>query len=72
MINLEGAGAGGREIIIQTGPKHSWIASAYAAHAPYPHGHSIAQEIFQSGLIPGDTGEVFLEFKFFKSDVKNL
>jgi hypothetical protein len=27
----------------------------YAKAAPYPHGHALAQNIFQSGLIPGDT-----------------
>jgi Zn-dependent M28 family amino/carboxypeptidase len=52
-INLEAAGAGGRELLFQTGS--DVLAVAYAAGAPYPNANSIAQEIFQSGIIPADT-----------------
>eukprot|EP00658_Telonema_sp_P-2_P047975 TRINITY_DN36515_c0_g1_i1.p1 TRINITY_DN36515_c0_g1~~TRINITY_DN36515_c0_g1_i1.p1 ORF type:complete len:638 (-),score=132.10 TRINITY_DN36515_c0_g1_i1:78-1991(-) len=55
MINLEGFGGGGRELVLQTGPQNGWIASAYAASAPYPFANTIAEEIFQSGVIAGDT-----------------
>lgn len=55
LINMDSCGAGGREVAIQTGPKNSWLAQLYAAEAPYPHGHVLGQNIFQSGVVPGDT-----------------
>jgi hypothetical protein len=30
-------------------------SQTYAKHAPWPHGHTLAQNVFQSGAIPGDT-----------------
>ncbi|EQC34205.1 hypothetical protein SDRG_08408 [Saprolegnia diclina VS20] len=52
-LNLEAAGAGGRELLFQTGS--DVLAMAYAHGAPYPHASTIAQEVFQSGVIPGET-----------------
>ncbi|OQR94503.1 endoplasmic reticulum metallopeptidase [Achlya hypogyna] len=52
-INLEAAGAGGRELLFQTGS--DVLAMAYATGAPYPHASTIAQEIFKSGVVPGET-----------------
>ncbi|KAJ0404898.1 hypothetical protein P43SY_001810 [Pythium insidiosum] len=52
-INLEAAGAGGRELLFQTGSDE--LALAYAEGAKYPHASIIAQEVFQTGVIPADT-----------------
>lgn len=52
-INLEAAGAGGRELLFQTGSDE--LALAYAQGAAYPHASIVAQEIFQSGFITADT-----------------
>lgn len=52
-INLEAAGAGGRELLFQTGSDE--LALAYAQGAKYPHGSIIGQELFQSGVLPAET-----------------
>ena len=54
-INLEACGAGGREVVFQSGPNHPWIIEAYGKVAPYPFASVIGQEIFQSGIIPGNS-----------------
>ena len=37
------------------GPAHPWLVTAYAESVPYPSGSAFAQELFESGHIPGDT-----------------
>ena len=47
--------------MFQTGPENPWIIEAYARAAPYPFASVVAQEIFQSDIIPSDT-----DFRVFR------
>jgi len=55
VVNLESAGSGGRELLFQAGPQNRWVVDAYARGVRRPHGSSITQVLFQTGIIPGDT-----------------
>uniref|UniRef100_A0A6J0V3C8 Endoplasmic reticulum metallopeptidase 1 isoform X1 n=1 Tax=Pogona vitticeps TaxID=103695 RepID=A0A6J0V3C8_9SAUR len=54
-INLEAAGVGGKELVFQTGPENPWLVQAYISAAKHPFGCIVAQEVFQSGVIPAET-----------------
>ncbi|EDW72286.1 uncharacterized protein Dwil_GK20846 [Drosophila willistoni] len=55
VINLDAAGSGGREILFQSGPDSSWLTEYYKKNAKHPFGTSMAEELFQTGLLPSDT-----------------
>ncbi|KAH8371339.1 hypothetical protein KR093_007017 [Drosophila rubida] len=55
VINLDAAGSGGRDILFQSGPNHSWLVDYYKKYAKHPFATTIAEEIFQSGILPSDT-----------------
>lgn len=62
LINLEAGGTGGRELLFQVRDVHPWIMTAYK-NVPHPFAATIAEEVWNSGLIPSDTD--FSNFKLF-------
>ncbi|XP_002005471.3 endoplasmic reticulum metallopeptidase 1 [Drosophila mojavensis] len=51
MINVDSLGAGGRELLLRSGPFHPWLIRHYKAAAKHPFGTTLAEEIFETGII---------------------
>lgn len=63
VINLESTGSGGRELLFRSGPKNDWLVKMYGASVPRPFGHAVADELFETGIIPSATDfQMFVEF----------
>lgn len=62
-INLESTGSDGREILFRSGPKHDWLIRLYRQSVPRPFGQAVAEELFETGVIPSAT-----DFEIFRDD----
>lgn len=60
-INLESVGAGDSYLLFQLGPGNSWLTQAYARAVKRPSGSVSGSDVFESGLVPGET-----DFRIFK------
>ncbi|XP_062133874.1 LOW QUALITY PROTEIN: endoplasmic reticulum metallopeptidase 1-like [Drosophila sulfurigaster albostrigata] len=63
VINLDAAGSGGRDILFQSGPNHTWLVDYYKKYIKHPFATTMGEEIFQSGIMPSDTD--FRQFKTY-------
>ncbi|KRJ99465.1 uncharacterized protein Dyak_GE12440, isoform B [Drosophila yakuba] len=61
IINLEVGGNGGRDILFQSGPNNPWLVKYYKEHSKHPFASTLAEEIFQFGILPSDT-----DFRIFR------
>ncbi|EDW01020.1 endoplasmic reticulum metallopeptidase 1 [Drosophila grimshawi] len=63
VVNLDAGGSGGREILFQSGPNHPWLVNYYKEYIKHPFATTVAEEIFQSGILPSDTD--FRQFNLY-------
>lgn len=63
VLNLEAIGSGGRELLVRTGRGAGWISRLFANRVHRPRANVIAQEVFDSGIFPGQT-----DFVVFRDD----
>ncbi|KAH8297072.1 hypothetical protein KR044_004485, partial [Drosophila immigrans] len=63
VINLDAGGSGGRDILFQSGPNHPWLVAYYKKYIKHPFATTMAEEMFQAGIIPSDTD--FRQFKTY-------
>jgi Peptidase family M28 len=60
-INLESVGSGEAYLLFQLGPSNPWLAHAYARAVKRPLGSVSGTDVFEGGLVPGET-----DFRVFK------
>lgn len=67
LVNLEVVGTGGKDLMFQTTEEHPWLMNIYHHNVPNSFATTVAEEIYQNGLIPSDTD--FTNFRRFAPNV---
>lgn len=62
-INLEAVGSGDSYTLFRLGPGNTWLAKAYASAVKRPRGTVSATDVYDAGLVPGETDfRIFSQF----------
>lgn len=67
LINLDVAGAGGKELMFQTTKGHPWLMKKYVKAVPNPFATVLGEEMYQNGFVSSDT-----DFSMFTQHHPNL